>query len=114
MRKPRPFLRRLFLNERGQQSSAHIISSISTASDSWTPKGGEPTFSRNIGAGFRIGDCTRMVDLEFDAWVDTNDGPSPQLWNARLKAIRLRREVNDFVAKYLEAIDWALEVEEDK
>lgn len=118
MRTPRKFYRRLFLNERGFQTSAHIINDIECSKDSWTDsKTLNPVERRTVDASLRLADCSRVVDLEFYASWSTRAGDeksdAPRRENARLKALRLQREVNDFVEYYLFTLDWLEELDAD-
>lgn len=99
-----PFYRRLFLNKPKHHAGAHIIASVkpTVTRDKKTKK----VTWKEIDAELTIGDCRRVVTLEFSAYgKDYNR----DLKNALYKAHTMLHVVTDFVAALEEAIE---EIEE--
>ncbi len=84
---PNIFYRRQFLNIEEYGGSAMVEATVGEVSD-----GG------NFDATFKVGDCTRLVDLDFSAYSDETAE------NVVIKLVRFRKAVLAFEAAVLVAL----------
>jgi hypothetical protein len=102
MDKPQFWARRKFINKQGWHSSAHYIVSVK-ATEGVTKRDGITKPWRHVDASFRLTDCSRAIDLDFDLGTYEDDSDRVKAReNSLYKARLLRAVVNDFV-DHLEA-----------
>jgi len=92
--RPHDWYRRHFLNKPQVQTSAHFIGRIVCRGGK---RGGRPS----VDTVFRLSDCNRMIDLEFDVYGEDSSADS-----VVYKAERLRDDVDTFVERLLDAVEW--------